>query len=312
MNKIITLTLNPAVDKNSTVPSLTPNNKLRCSTPSFEAGGGGINVSRAIKELGDESLSLYLGGGLTGEHLEQLLDEEGFPHKRISTEGLTRENFSVVDESNGKQYRFVMPGYHVSQKEIENVLQELDNTVTEGDYLVASGSLPIGMPIDFYGKITELVNSKSARMILDTSGQPLLEGSKSGVFLLKPNLQELNYLCNVESLSGMQVQIKAREFLEQNNCYCLVVSMGPKGALLITKDITEHVPAPPVLMKSTVGAGDCMVAGMTIALSQGKSLREVVRYGVACGTAATMTEGADLIRKMDVAHLYEWINTHSK
>ena len=119
-------------------------------------------------------------------------------------------------------------------------------------------------------------------------------------------------MCNVESLSGMQVQIKALEFLEQINCYCLAVSMGPKGALLITKDIIEHVPAPPVLMKSTVGAGDSMVAGMTIALSQGKSLREVIRYGVACGTAATMTEGADLIRKTDVAHLYEWINTHSK
>ena len=312
MNKIITLTLNPAVDKNSTVSSITPDNKLRCTTPNYEAGGGGINVSRAIKELGSESLSLYLGGGLTGEHLEQLLDKEGFPHKRINTEGWTRENFSVVDESNGKQYRFVMPGYQVSDKEMNSVLQELETTVSEGDYVVASGSLPPGIPLNFYGQVTELVNSKYARMILDTSGQPLLEGAKSGVFLLKPNLQELSYMCNVESLSGMQVQIKALEFLEQINCYCLAVSMGPKGALLITKDIIEHVPAPPVLMKSTVGAGDSMVAGMTIALSQGKSLREVIRYGVACGTAATMTEGADLIRKTDVAHLYEWINTHSK
>ena len=185
MNKIITLTLNPAVDKNSTVSSITPDNKLRCTTPNYEAGGGGINVSRAIKELGSESLSLYLGGGLTGEHLEQLLDKEGFPHKRINTEGWTRENFSVVDESNGKQYRFVMPGYQVSDKEMNSVLQELETTVSEGDYVVASGSLPPGIPLNFYGQVTELVNSKYARMILDTSGQPLLEGAKSGVFFTK-------------------------------------------------------------------------------------------------------------------------------
>ncbi|MDD3788218.1 MAG: 1-phosphofructokinase family hexose kinase [Petrimonas sp.] len=309
MNKIITLTVNPAVDKNSTVKNLLPDNKLRCSAPSFEAGGGGINVSRAIKELGGDSLCLFFGGGFSGDHLEQLVSEGGIRHKRIQTNEWTRENLSVVDEANGKQYRFVMPGANITREEKETILREIESAVEEGDYLVASGSLPPGMDVDFYAGVTEIVNAKNAKVILDTSGEPLKHGAKAGVFMLKPNLNELSFLCGVPHLSGMQVQQKAREFLAENNCQSLVVSMGPKGALLVTPEIVEHVPAPPVLMKNTVGAGDSMVAGMTLALTRGMRMREVIRYGVACGTAATMTEGADLIRKEDVDHLFRWINT---
>ncbi len=309
MNRIITLTVNPAVDKNSTVPSLQPDNKLRCSVPNFEPGGGGINVSRAIKELGEDSLCLFFGGGFTGDHLEQLISESGLSHKRIDTKGWTRENFSVVDESTKKQYRFVMPGAEITQSEYDKILAEIESAISEGDFLVASGSLPAGLNVDFYAKVTDIVNAKKAKMILDTSGEALLHGAKAGVYMLKPNLNELSFLCGEPHLSGMQVEQKAREFLEQNNCHSLVVSMGPKGALLVTTEIVEHVPAPPVLMKSTVGAGDSMVAGMTLALSRGKTMREVIRFGVACGTAATMTEGSELIRKKDVEYLYEWINT---
>ena len=309
MNKIITLTLNPAVDKNSTVSRIMPDNKLRCATPDFEAGGGGINVSRAIKEIGGDSLCVYFGGGFSGDHLEQLIAKEHIRQIKVDTREHTRENLSVVDESNGKQYRFVMPGATVSEKECADILSVVESEISEGDYVVASGSLPPGIPEDFYAKVTERVNAKKAKVILDTSGKPLIEGAKAGVFMLKPNLNELSFLCGVPHLSGMEVQIKAREFLKAHNCHSLVVSMGPKGALLVTPDIVEHVPAPPVLMKNTVGAGDSMVAGMTLALTRNMPMRHVIRYGVACGTAATMTEGADLIRRADVDHLYEWINT---
>lgn len=202
-----------------------------------------------------------------------------------------------------------MPGAEITQKEFDKILSEVESVVSEGDFLVASGSLPSGISVDFYSHVADVVNSKKAKMILDTSGEALFHGAKAGVYMLKPNLNELSYLSGVTHLSGMQVEKKAREVLEKNNCHSLVISMGAKGALLVTQDIVEHVPAPPVLMKSTVGAGDSMVAGMALALSQGKSMREVIRLGVACGTAATMTEGSELIRKNDVEHLYEWINT---
>lgn len=309
MHKIITLTVNPAIDKNSIVLQLKPDNKLRCAAPEYEAGGGGINVSRAIKELGGSSLCLYFAGGYSGDHLQDLIAEENISQKRVNTKEWTRENLTVVDESNGKQYRFVMPGTKVSETECAEILSVLENELSEGDYLVASGSLPDGLPTDFYAKVTQRANAKKARVILDTSGEALMQGAKAGVFMLKPNLNELSFLCGEPYLTGMQVQLKAREFLAANDCQSLVVSMGPKGALLITPEIVEHVPAPPVLMKNTVGAGDSMVAGMTLALTRGMSMREVIRYGVACGTAATMTEGADLIRKSDVKHLFEWIST---
>lgn len=308
MNKIITLTVNPAIDKNSTVPRITPDNKLRCSAPNYEPGGGGINVSRAIKELEGESVCLYFAGGFSGGHLQHLIDHAGIAQERVHTEGWTRENLSVVDETNGRQYRFVMPGAAVSEKECEDMLNKIDELVTEGDYLVASGSLPPGLSSDFYAKVTERVKAKNARVVLDTSGNALKAGATSGVFLLKPNLNELSNLCGVPHLSGLEVERKARKFLNETGCHAVAVSMGPKGALLVTHDLVEHVPAPPVLMKSTVGAGDSMVAGMTLALARGMDLRNAIRYGVACGTAATMTEGADLIRKEDVKHLFEWIN----
>ena len=307
LKKIVTLTLNPVIDKSVSVAGISPNTKLRCTSPTYDAGGGGINVSRALKKLGEKSLCMYLAGGPTGEHLRQILDKAGIDQMVVSIKGWTRDNLAVTDTTTNLQYRFGVPGPLVEKEEWEALLIKLEKNLEEGDYLVASGKLPPGMPDDFYVLVAEIAKSKKVHFILDTSGEALAKATKSRVFMLKPNLGELSTLCGVTSISAMELEPLAKKFLKEHDCEILVVSLGPKGALLATKDLIEHIPAPTVLQKSTIGAGDSMVAGMVVSLLKGKSYSEMAKYGVACGTAATMHEGTQLCNKDDADNLYKWI-----
>tara|TARA_R110002050_G_scaffold255741_2_gene394536 strand:- start:19653 stop:20588 length:936 start_codon:yes stop_codon:yes gene_type:complete len=305
--RIVTLTLNPVIDKNVSVAGISPNTKLRCTAPTYDAGGGGINVSRALKKLGEKSLCMYLAGGPTGEHLRQILDKADIDQLVIPIKGWTRDNLAVTDTTTNLQYRFGVPGPQVAKEEWETLLVKLDENLENGDYLVASGKLPPGMPDDFYVLVAEIAKRKKVHFILDTSGEALLQATKSKIFMLKPNLGELSTLCGVSSISAMELEPLAKKFLKEHDCGILVVSLGPKGALLATKDLIEHIPAPTVLQKSTIGAGDSMVAGMLVGLLKGKTNSEMVKYGVACGTAATMHEGTQLCNKDDADNLYQWI-----
>ena len=305
--KIVTLTLNPVLDKSVSVAGISPNTKLRCTAPTYDAGGGGINVSRAVKKLGMDSLCIYLAGGPTGEHLKQLLDKAGIDQLAIPIKGWTRDNLAVTDTTTNLQYRFGVPGPIVEKEEWETLIDQLEKNLEEGDYLVASGKLPPGMPDDFYVQVAEVAKKKKTRFVLDTSGEALVKATKSKVFMLKPNLGELSSLCGVKSISAMELETLAKKFLNEHDCEVLVVSLGAKGALLATKNLMEHIPAPTVLQKSTIGAGDSMVAGMIVSLLQGKTYSEMVKYGVACGTAATMHEGTQLCNKNDADNLYKWV-----
>jgi len=299
--------MNPVVDKDTSVAGVTPNKKLRCISPTYYAGGGGINVSRALKKLGGSSLCMYVAGGPPGTHLQQLVFDSGIEQKVVSIEGWTRENLSVTDTLTNLQYRFGVPGPNVSKKEWQKMLKQVEDNIQQGDYLVASGKLPLGIPHDFYVQVSEIVIRKQARFILDTSGDALLPSMKADIFLMKPNLAELGLLCGVESISVLELESLAQKFLNEYSVEILVVSLGAKGALLATKDQIEHIAAPTVHQKSTIGAGDSMVAGMVLSLTQGKSYGEMVRYGVACGTAATIHPGTQLCKKEDADQLYEWI-----
>lgn len=311
MKKIITLTVNPTIDKSTTVSGIKPNSKLRCANPVYEAGGGGINVSRVLHTLGGNSVCMYMAGGTTGKELQDMLTDLELLQQVIPIAGRVRENLSVTDTVNNQQYRFGMPGPKISEREWKNTLGHLDSVLSAGDYLVASGSLCPGMPIDFYAQVSHIAQNKKVKVILDTSGDALLKGAQAGVYLLKPNLGELAKLCGVKTISFLELESVAKTFLKNNPCEVLVISMGPQGALLVTNDILEYIAAPVVHQKSTIGAGDSMVAGMVYALANGKSLSEMAKYGVACGTAATMTEGTQLCKKRNVEELNTWIETNS-
>lgn len=307
MKRIITLTVNPAIDKSTTVASIKPNSKLRCTAPIYEAGGGGINVSKVVKELGGESLCMYLSGGPTGKHLENLITDLDITQHIIPIEGWVRENLAVTDTSNNQQYRFGMPGPALAENEWRNTERILESTLSKDDFLIASGSLCPGMPTDFYAKVAAIAQGKKAKLILDTSGEALILGAKGGAYLIKPNLNELATLCGVDSISFLELESFAKIFIKENSCEMIVVSLGAQGAMMVTKDKAITIPAPVVHQKSTIGAGDSMVAGMVYNLALGKSMIETVQFGIACGTAATITEGTQLCKKKDVDELYTWI-----
>ena len=306
MQKIVTLTLNPAIDKSTTVKSIVPDKKLRCAEPKFEPGGGGVNVSRAIKKLGGQSTAIYLAGGYSGKHYKHLLDIDGIESCVVKIEGHTRENMIVVDESANLQYRFGMPGPRVSENEWQQCLKLLEST-SGIDYIVASGSLPEGVPDDFFGRLAAVAKKLNARLVADTSGEPLRVAMNEGVFLIKPNLGELSSLKGVEELHEEDVVAAAKEIINKGGCEVMVISMGASGAMMVTKDEVLDSPSPTVRKKSTVGAGDSMVAGMVLALSKGWSNMEVLQYGIATGTATTMNPGTELCRKEDVEKLFAWL-----
>lgn len=284
---------------------------MRCAELITEAGGGGINISKAIKELGGESLALFPSGGMNGKLIENYLSEKKINFRSIPVSHETRENIVVRETATNSQYRFVMPGAPLTEKEASACFELLQQLEPRPTCIVASGSLPPGLPENFFGELGKVVKQLKARYIVDTSGKPLQLAAKEGVYLLKPNLTELSVLAGKERLEVNEVDDAAMEVIKQGTCEVIVVSMGPTGALVVTRDGYEHIPTPTVKKQSTVGAGDSMVAGMVWMLEQGKSISEMVRFGVACGTAATMNPGTQLFKKEDVYRLYEWINKYA-
>jgi 6-phosphofructokinase 2 len=311
MQKIVTLTLNPAIDKSTSVKAIVPDKKLRCSAPKFEPGGGGANVSRAIKKLGGDSTAIYLAGGYSGKFYEQLLHQEGIESCVIETEGYTRENMIVMDEAANLQYRFGMPGPFIQEYEWQKCLEVLQKA-TGIDYIIASGSMPEGIPMDFLARVASCSKKIGARLILDTSGEPLRQAIDDGVFMIKPNLGELSFLHGVEELQHEDAISAAKEIIRNGGCEVMVISEGASGAMLITKNEVFRSPSPTVKRRSTVGAGDSMVAGMVLALSKGWQWMDVLQYGIAAGTATTMNPGTELCKKHDVEKLHKLLQEHQK
>ncbi|GAB3020682.1 1-phosphofructokinase family hexose kinase [Spirosoma pulveris] len=309
---LVTLTLNPAVDISMTTDRLIPEQKIHCSQPRYDAGGGGINVSKAIHRLGGESLALFTSGGSTGLRLQELVEREGIHYETIGIDGLTRECFVVTETIPNQQFRFGTPGPTLSPGEASACLSRLRTLPGPIDYLVASGSLPPGLPVDFYARIARIAKDLGTRLVLDAAGESLQMALTEGVFMIKPNVGELARLVGVERLETEHIAEAANTLIQAGNCEIVVVSLGPLGALLITRNGQELVQAPPVKKISTVGAGDSLVGGMVYALSQGKLPSDMIRLGVACGTAATMNPGTELFHKADVDRLLNWINQQQK
>jgi 6-phosphofructokinase 2 len=308
--KIITLTVNPALDKSTTSPAIVPEKKLRCAPVSIDAGGGGINVSKGLHRLDTASTAVFPIGGNNGKMLQNLVKNEGIRTKCLETSGETRESFSVSDEHTGLQYRFTMPGVAITDTEAQNLLDLTEQL--KPDILVASGSLPAGLGDDYYRRVAQAAHRIGAKLILDCSGEPLLRAAQEGVFLLKPNLGELSSLSGVAELEMNQVDDAARDLIQKGRVEVVVVSLGGQGAVLVTKEKLEHIPVPPVKVRTTVGAGDSMVSGMVWALAKRKNMSEMVRMGVSCGTAATLNTGTTLFTKDDAMKVFEWIGTNKK
>ena len=304
---ILTLTLNPALDKSTEIEQLVPEKKMRCAAMQIEAGGGGINISKAINELNGESLALFPSGGNNGALLHAILERSGIRYHSIGIEGETRESFVATEKSSNKQYRFVMPGPELLPQHLEACLQFIRDMKPLPAYMACSGSMPPGVPESFLGDLATLCREKGIRLIVDTSGPALKKVLEHGLFMIKPNLSELCSLVGKDFLELSEIDDAAKEVLNWSGCTAVIASMGPRGAMLVTKDMTKRIVAPEVRKLSTVGAGDSMVAGLLWKLESGSSLHDAAMFGVACGSAATMNKGTNLFRKDVAERLYKWM-----
>lgn len=303
---IATLTLNPAIDKSIEVERLIPEKKMRCDKPRTEAGGGGINISKGIRELDEESIALFPAGGFNGDLLKKILSEQNIHTAPIEVSSNTRENFIVTEASTNREYKFVMPGATVTSEEI-NAIRQAVKDLHDVTYLVSSGSLPAGMPASFLAEIAAIAKEQGIKFIVDTSGEPLKLALEKGVYLIKPNLTELCFLVGKNYLELTEINDAVDQVMQSGNCEVMVVSMGPAGAMLATKEIRKRFAAPMVKKQSTVGAGDSMLAGLLWMLEHGYSLEEAVQYGIACGTAATINTERHLFEKKDADKFYNWM-----
>ena len=303
MAAIVTLTMNPALDIATSTDSVEPTHKLRCSMPRYDPGGGGINVARAVHALGGDAVAIFPAGGAAGEMIRYMLEQQGVPHHAIAISGFTRESLAVEERQTGRQFRFLLPGPEISESDQERCVDQLALAAAEATYIVASGSLPLGVPEDFYARIAKLAQRLGKCLILDTSGAALKKAG-GGIYLLKPSRRELGDLVGREIRTEREQQHAAREIIEHGRSEVVVVSLGDRGALLVTAEGVERFAAIPVEARGSVGAGDSMLAGIVLSLCGGLELGEAIRFGMAAGAAALLGSGTELCRRIDVERLY--------
>lgn len=302
---IVTITLNPCIDKSTSIEKLKPEAKLRSTEVKNEPGGGGINVSKALQKLETPSVALFASGGHNGEMLKSLLKEEAIHFHAVDTKVETRENWIVLETSSNEQYRFTFPGRNVEEATVKHLLDELRSF--SPNFIIASGSLPPGLPENFYGLVVKYANTTGAKCIVDTSGEALRALQGKGTYLIKPNIGELCKLLAIEKLEKNEVDDAAQQLIQNGYAEIVVVSMGIDGAWIVNADEKYYTAAPKVEKKSTVGAGDSMVAGITYMIQKNESLKNIIRFGVCCGSAATMNDGTELFKVEDVWRLYNRI-----
>jgi 6-phosphofructokinase 2 len=299
--RIVTLTINPAVDLASQAASVQPGHKIRTFGERYDAGGGGINVARVISELGGDTLALFASGGVTGRFVEEMLTTAKIPWQSVRIQGACRISVTVRDQSDGQEYRFVPRGPELTASECANILATLSNI--EADWVVASGSLSPGVPSDFYGKVAKLVRARGGNFALDTSGPALKASLGHGVSLLKPSLSELATIVGqeVRSLSGQMEQTK--RLVDSGAAEMIALTLGAGGAILATTERIIHSPAFAVSEKTGVGAGDSFLAGLVFGLAERRALEDALRLALACGAAAVQSIGTAQVRRTAVEAL---------
>jgi 6-phosphofructokinase 2 len=301
---ILTLTLNPALDMATEVAELIPGHKLRCSEPQLDPGGGGLNVSRAIKALGGDSLALVAIGGLTGDRLAGLIRAEGVTFLSILGPGETRQSLTVNEAKTGRQFRFMLPGPVWGEAERARVFTLLRATARPGGFSVISGSQPPGVPVDFPAQLA--ASMPESRVVLDTSGATLAAAVGQPI----PGLEVLRMDGpEGEDLAGHPLQgladtaAFAQSLVHRGVARAVIIARGAEGNVLADRDCKLFARAAKVQVRSTVGAGDSFVAAYVLARSRGQSNAEALALGSAAASAAVMTDATRLCRPEDVMRL---------
>jgi 6-phosphofructokinase 2 len=303
MLSIATLTLNPTIDVAYSVPRLSHTDKVRIPPQLADPGGGGINVARVFVRMGGNARCVYLSGGSTGIALDALLDIHQLVRERIVVRGETRISTTILEEETGHEYRLVPSGPEVREVEWQGCLDRLDQI--SSDFLVMSGSLPHGVPTDFYARAAAAANKRGIRTVLDSSGEALSAGLEAGGFeLIKPNLKEFQQLVGKKVTDPDAIGEAAMDIVRTGGARLVAVTMGECGGILASEAGVIELAAPQVETASAVGAGDSCLAAMIYGLALGKPDEDAFRLGIAAGAASLITAGTGLARAEDIEKIY--------
>ena len=306
MPPILTLTLNPALDMATTTPAVVPTEKLRCTPPRIDPGGGGVNVARAMRILGGEALALVAAGGPTGGQLLALLAQEGVLVGPLPAPGDTRISLAVRDQASGEQYRFMLPGPAWSDRDLSAVMPMIESALTPGACCVLSGSQPPGLADNFPADFARLCADRQVRLVVDTAGAPLAALAAApgpGVEVLRLNLTEAATLAGRSLATATECADFAGTLVARGVARMVVLARGGEGAVLASGGGRWQATAPEVAVISRIGAGDSMVAAFILALSRGAAPEEALRQSVAAAAAAMTSEGTGLFRRAEVKAL---------
>lgn len=300
---ITTVTLNVAVDKAYVIGEFQQGEVMRVQKCTNTPGGKGLNVAKVARLCGEDVLATGFVGGHSGAYVEDMLNEQGVPNRFVHVAGETRSCINVL-AADGSSTEFLEPGAPVSEAEVEKFLEEFDGIVKESDVITISGSAPKGVDVGIYARLIERAKEMGTPVILDTSGQLLEEGIKACPTMIKPNSDEIQALLGVsihneEELirSGMELQAKGIQYV--------VISLGARGALVITEDHVYHGMPPKITPVNTVGCGDSMVAAFAVGMKRGYSVEETLRYAVSVSSANALTMATGNFNEEDRKMLYD-------
>ena len=301
--RVVTLTLNPALDTVTSIDQVVPDHKMRCGPTQIHPGGGGINVARVLHRLGTPVQAVFLAGGLTGHRLRGLLDAEGVASRVIETVAETRTALAVRESSTARDYRFTLPMAALQHSEWRAAVEAVQTLAREAAYLVLSGSVPDGVPVTIYAELTQWAKAHGVRVVLDTSGAALMPALEAGVYAFKPSLRELCGLVGGDLCESAHWREAARGLIAKGMAEVVAVSLGDQGADVITADAAWRAQALSVDAQTTVGAGDSFVAGLVWAWAQDQAMPDAVRAAVAASAAALLAPGTALCQAEDVMRL---------
>jgi 6-phosphofructokinase 2 len=302
--RILTLSLNPTIDVSSEAEVVRPTHKTRTENETFEPGGGGINVARVVRELGAEVEAVCLAGGASGMLLDELLARIDLPRRMIHTGGNTRIALMVFERSTGLEYRFIPSGPRIAANEIDACLAAIRDA--DFDCLVASGSVPAGCEPDILARVGAIAAERGVPFVLDSSNAGLTETvGRTPIHLVKPSLNEFQAYVGRKLSGAAEVGAAALTLVGEGKADIIAVTLGMDGAVIASRDGAIRVVAPKVETRSAVGAGDSFVAGMTVALLEGRSIEDAALLGTAAGAAAALNPGTGVCALADILRLYE-------
>ena len=297
MSRIVTVTLNPALDISVETEAVTPGPKLRCVAPRFDPGGGGVNISRAVALLGGRSLAAVAASGPNGEQVLSLLAEDGVTATPLPAPGPSRMSLAVT-QADGAQFRFVLPGPEWTPAACAALEVRMADLVSPGDLLCLSGSGAAGAPADFYLRLARQAKAEGARVLLDTSGAPLAAAAAATdrpVSVLRMDQEEAEGLAGRPLPALADLAAMGRQLTQGGAADTAVIAAGAEGSVLVGPDGTAWHAAPPkVPVLSKVGAGDSFVGALVLSLSRGEAPERALAHGVAAAAAAVQTPGTRL------------------